>query len=473
VVRRTSGAPGCPGLADRDDGADPDAGGHLGRSFAGRLAMSPGLRPRISGVVLRSQSDARLALLAREGHQLAFTTVFERYQREFVVHAARIVRADRAEDVVQHAMLKAWSAMLSGEEVAEPRAWLHRIVHNAALDAVARRGYNDVAIPPDAAAPHLTTELAEGRMNAAEALAAVAALPQAQRRALTLTALEGRSVTDAAVALQISEPALRQLVYRARTRVRNAVGGVLPLPFIVALLEGSGASAVTAGGLTAKVATVLVVAGGGAGAVVIAEHEPSPVRPRVAHAAPTPSATPTVVRRRPPAVVPALQDTLTTVPRDEADPRERVRGVRPVRRRQDAGGVGRHEGAEPDDGPAETEESGGAEHDRDRQRGEDDHDEPAGEDDTESDDQPGSDDGGGGHNRGPESGTPVNAVTGTPESEGDSSGQEGELTENDDDSSGPGGESTESDDESSSGEGSSGSPEIEDPELSDLTESDD
>ncbi len=94
--------------------------------------MTPSrLRPLLSGVVLRSQSDARLAELASDGHQLAFTTIFERYQRELRVHAARIVRPSQAEDVVQHAMLNAWSALLSGEAVAEPRAWLHRIVHTS------------------------------------------------------------------------------------------------------------------------------------------------------------------------------------------------------------------------------------------------------------------------------------------------------------------------------------------------------
>ncbi len=105
------------------------------------------LRPLLSGVVLRSQSDARLAQLAGDGHQLAFTTIFERYERELVAHAAGVVRSGRCEDVVQHAMLNAWSALLSGEVVAQPRAWLHRIVHNIALNTVARRGYDDGEIP--------------------------------------------------------------------------------------------------------------------------------------------------------------------------------------------------------------------------------------------------------------------------------------------------------------------------------------
>jgi RNA polymerase sigma-70 factor (ECF subfamily) len=240
------------------------------------------LRPLLSGVVLRSQSDARLGQLAGDGHQLAFTTIFERYQRELEAHAARIVRPSRAEDVVQHAMLNAWSALLSGEVVAEPRAWLHRIVHNVALNTVARRGYDDTEIPETTASPILTHDIAEGRVSAAEALAAVAALPEAQRRALALTAFEGRSGAEAAAELGVSESAMRQLVYRARNGVRSAVSAVTPLPLITSALQGAGAGgAATVGGastggalsgLAAKTAVVLAVGAGGVGATAVVSH---------------------------------------------------------------------------------------------------------------------------------------------------------------------------------------------------------
>lgn len=388
--------------------------------------ISPRLRPLISAVVLRSQSDSRLAMLASDGHQLAFTTIFERYQRELIAHAARIVRADRAEDVVQHAMLKAWGAMLSSENVAEPRAWLHRIVHNAALDAVARRGYDDSVIPPDAPAPQLTVELVEGRITAAEALAAVAGLPEAQRRALTLTALEGRSVTDAADDLQISEPALRQLVYRARSRVRNAVGGVFPLPVVVMLLEGSGVSAATAGGLTAKLATVLVVAGGGAGVVAIAERDTSPTRPRVAEAAPTPSATATPVRRQPSKGVSGVLDASTPVPNDDADAQKRERVIRPDRRRHEAGVGGAGERAESIEGPVEIDEPEGADQAVDDRRDDDRHGPVGGGEGTDEHSGTGDDDDGDNDDAGSQ-GPTVTAER------PDASGSHGESPENDED----------------------------------------
>ncbi len=226
------------------------------------------LRPLLSGVVLRSQSDERLSALARAGNQQAFTAIHERYRRELGSHARRIVRPDRADDVVQHAMLAAWNALLSGSEISDLRAWLHRVVQNAALDTVSRRGYDDSDIPDSSIAPARTEELAEGRLSAASALAAIAALPDSQRRALTLTAIEGRSGHDAALEMGISESAMRQLVYRARSGVRRAVTAITPVPLINWLVAAAGApvpaaavSLGAAGGGAATVAKVIAVIG--------------------------------------------------------------------------------------------------------------------------------------------------------------------------------------------------------------------
>lgn len=216
------------------------------------------IRPLLSGLILRSQTDERLGLLAGAGNEQAFSTIYERYQRELGSHARRIVRADRADDLVQHAMLAAWTALLGGTEISDLRAWLHRVVHNAALDTVTRRGYDDSDIPYSAIAPARIDELAEGRLSAASALAAIAALPESQRRALTLTAVEGRSGHDAALEMGISESAMRQLVYRARSGVRGAITALVPLPLISRLVEAAGAP---------PAAIAVGAAGGGAASV--------------------------------------------------------------------------------------------------------------------------------------------------------------------------------------------------------------
>lgn len=224
-----------------------------------------GVRPLLSSVFLRAQSDERLSALAQGGNRHAFAVIFERYVSELRAHAVRIVRADRVEDVVQQAMLSSWSALLDGVEVVEVRAWLHRIVHNAALSTITKRGYNDGEIPASTAAPALTEDLAAGRLSLAEALTALARLPESQRAALTLTAFEGHSGSQAAHAMGLSENAFRQLVHRARSGMRSAVSAITPLPLLNWVTGGSGTSAagLGVGGLAtaAKIAAVVAVTG--------------------------------------------------------------------------------------------------------------------------------------------------------------------------------------------------------------------
>lgn len=248
------------------------------------------LRPLLSGVVLRAQSDARLSLLAREGSHAAFDAIYERYSGELRAHAARVVRADRAEDAVQHAMLMAWGMLLDGDEpIVDLRAWLHRVVHNAAVNMAGRRGYGDSELPATAQAPTLTDETAENRLTAAGALAAMAALPEAQRRALTMTAIHGLSGRDAALRLGVSETAVRQLVRRARGEVRAAVSLLTPWPVIVqaACWAGEHQTAVAASGIGAsgtalgvKVAAVAVLAASSVGTAGALHHRASPPTPR-------------------------------------------------------------------------------------------------------------------------------------------------------------------------------------------------
>src|SRR3954453_4005781 len=92
--------------------------------------------------LLRTQSDARLAALARDGHERAFEAIVEGYRRELLRHGQRVLGETRGEDVLQQALLAAWAALRRGDEVRDLRPWLHRIVHNTALNALRVNGYD-------------------------------------------------------------------------------------------------------------------------------------------------------------------------------------------------------------------------------------------------------------------------------------------------------------------------------------------
>src|SRR4051795_12276863 len=83
-----------------------------------------------SSVLLRTQTDERLVVLARAGHERAFEAIVERYRGALLRASRRYLPEARAEDALQQAFIAAWSALQRGDEVRDLRAWLYRIVHN-------------------------------------------------------------------------------------------------------------------------------------------------------------------------------------------------------------------------------------------------------------------------------------------------------------------------------------------------------
>src|SRR3954467_5624268 len=92
----------------------------------------PTLSP--STVLLRTQSDERLVVLARAGHERAFEAIVERYRGALLRASRRYLPEARAEDALQQAFISAWGAIDNGDEIPDLRAWLDRIVHNTALN---------------------------------------------------------------------------------------------------------------------------------------------------------------------------------------------------------------------------------------------------------------------------------------------------------------------------------------------------
>src|SRR3954452_8849744 len=100
------------------------------------------MSPSLSTAILRTQSDERLAELAREGHERAFEALVERYRRPLLRHVRRVLPESRAEDALQQTFLNAWRALEKGADVREPKAWLYRVAQNAALNTLRMSGYD-------------------------------------------------------------------------------------------------------------------------------------------------------------------------------------------------------------------------------------------------------------------------------------------------------------------------------------------
>jgi RNA polymerase sigma factor (sigma-70 family) len=179
----------------------------------------------------RPQSDKRLLELAREGDERAFETVVRRYRRALLRYCRRLGLSEpRAEDAVQQALLQAWLAIERGRDVHAPKAWLYRAVHNSAV-TVLRSSPSELVAEQDRArlglAPSAESDF-ERRLALRETLGDLAALPEMQREAILLTAVDGRSHEEAASALGLSDGAVRGLIYRARATLRDAAAAFLP-----------------------------------------------------------------------------------------------------------------------------------------------------------------------------------------------------------------------------------------------------
>ncbi|MGH2879467.1 MAG: RNA polymerase sigma factor [Solirubrobacteraceae bacterium] len=251
------------------------------------------MSPSVSVRLLLTQSDERLVGYARAGHERAFEALVQRYRRQLHAYCRRLLLSEeRAEDALQQALLQAWVALRDGTEVHDVRPWLYRIVHNAAINALRVSGYDYCTLSESlsgADAPHADLDR---RVAVREALAGLAALPEMQREALLRTAVEGRSHQQVASDLGVSEPALRGLVYRARTALRAAAGAIVPPPLLGWALDagtrgspafervaGLGAGGGSAGiaGLLVKGGAVAVTAGALAGGLAVSHaHRPRP-----------------------------------------------------------------------------------------------------------------------------------------------------------------------------------------------------
>ncbi len=71
----------------------------------------------------------------------------------------------------------------------------------------------------------------------------MAALPDMQRHAIVLTAIEGRSHEEAASVMGITDGAVRGLVHRARASIRTAAAALMPPGLQSWLSRGHGCAA--------------------------------------------------------------------------------------------------------------------------------------------------------------------------------------------------------------------------------------
>jgi RNA polymerase sigma factor (sigma-70 family) len=178
------------------------------------LARLPGLP------LLRLRSDEQLLVLFRGGNEEAFRVLHDRYRQRLFAYVRQMLGAgprQDAEDVLQDVFVRAYGALRADSRDVMVRAWLYRVAHNRCIDHLRR------PIPPAADVfevsrkpLHDPMEEAQRREDLAKLVADIARLPEQQRSALLMREIDGMSYADLAGALDVSVPAVKSLLVRAR-----------------------------------------------------------------------------------------------------------------------------------------------------------------------------------------------------------------------------------------------------------------
>jgi RNA polymerase sigma factor (sigma-70 family) len=186
---------------------------------AGRVPLTLGL--------LRLRSDEQLLALFRAGSDEAFGVLHDRYRQRLFAYVRQMLSActrQDAEDVLQDVFVRAYGALRGDEREVNVRAWLYRVAHNRCVDHLRRPAPPAADVFQVSRKPlHDPIEEAQRREDLRRLVQDVGRLPEQQRSALLMREIDGMSYADLAVALEVTVPAVKSLLVRARMGLVEAV----------------------------------------------------------------------------------------------------------------------------------------------------------------------------------------------------------------------------------------------------------
>jgi len=158
---------------------------------------------------------------------------YTEYRSELVAHASRILKdSSRAEEVIQDALIKVMLAAPELESTEHALGYLHRTIENLCIDIFRLEGRRPNLVLLDDDSTELESKWIDNKdhadlIAAAEDAAivrqALAMLSPAERAALVMWEMEGRSTKEIAAELGIKESAVRHTLSRARASLRRVM----------------------------------------------------------------------------------------------------------------------------------------------------------------------------------------------------------------------------------------------------------
>jgi len=192
---------------------------------------------------LAGLTDEALVARARSKDVAAFEELLGRYEDKLYRLAMRFVRNENdAQEILQDVFLSAWRNLPGFEGRAQFGSWMYRVTVNAALMFLrARNRHPEVML--DDVEPGVLNQAAERSVHGSsedwsqrpdeqlqsEELRrhiqrAVDALPDGLRTVFLVRDVEGLSTEETAELLELSLPAVKTRLHRARLALREAIG---------------------------------------------------------------------------------------------------------------------------------------------------------------------------------------------------------------------------------------------------------
>ncbi|HEY1500263.1 MAG TPA: RNA polymerase sigma factor [Acidobacteriaceae bacterium] len=184
----------------------------------------------------RSMTDAEIMLRVREGDDVGFNFLIEKYRKPIINFMYRMVHNQAvAEELAQEVFLRVYRSRQTYRAEAKFTTWLYRIATNLGVnhardtkhERTAQTIYLDQPDPETGTTPDVAdmTPGAEEEMVKDERMKAirkhVMALPERQRTAVLMHKYQGLDYKEIGAVLRLSESATKSLLFRAYQTLRE------------------------------------------------------------------------------------------------------------------------------------------------------------------------------------------------------------------------------------------------------------
>src|SRR5215470_15075827 len=189
----------------------------------------------------RSKEDAddvRLMQLVGRGDTQAFEQLIEKHQTLVAGTVARMLGSSSdVEDIAQQVFIRVWKSARRYVPRAKFTTWLLKITRNLVFNELRRaKRHAQVPLQPEPGAEdHLLKDETQSAPDASllevelqrKIEEAILQLPESQRMALVLRRYEQLSYEQIAEILELSVPAVKSVLFRARTELRSRLSKYL------------------------------------------------------------------------------------------------------------------------------------------------------------------------------------------------------------------------------------------------------